>query len=158
MRGGVGVTLWERKKERKKERRRSFKLRAQGSSRAAARGQVPTLLLLLHPSAPPQEGRKKKSLAPFSRNNNSFFLAEFGVCRSRSVIVVSPIRFLLACFVSVLESIFLGEILRFLEEAFLWGSIRRKDFSYSVCLLELRAFGIGFIACCLCFAVEIIAG
>ncbi len=37
----------------KKEREKAFfKLRAQVSSRAAARGQVPTLLLL-HPSAPP---------------------------------------------------------------------------------------------------------
>jgi len=108
------------KKERKKERRRSFKLRAQVSSRAAARGQIPTLLLL-HPSAPPQEGRKKKALR-HSRATTILSSSQNSELADReSAIVVSPIRFFLACFVSVLESIFLGGILRFLEAFFFGG-------------------------------------
>jgi hypothetical protein len=51
----------------------------------------------------------------------------------------------------------LGGILRFLE-AFLWGVSDEEGFSAALCFVGFAAFGIGFIASCLCFAVEIIAG
>jgi hypothetical protein len=119
----------------KKEREKAFfKLRAQVSSRAAARGQAHTLLLLL-PSAPPQEGRKRKLCAILAQQQ--FFLPR----RIRSLqigighYVSDPILPCLLFFCFGIDSF--GGILRFLE-AFPLGVSEEEGFQLLSVLLDLR--------------------
>lgn len=143
---GFGVTLWERKKERR--RSLSFGHKSARELLPAVRYPpfffffIPLHLLL-------KKGGRKKLCVILAQQQ--FFLSRLQI--EIGHFVSDPILPCLLCFCFGID--FFGGILRFLE-AFLWGVSDEEGFSAALCFVGFAAFGIGFNACCLCFAAEII--
>jgi hypothetical protein len=141
MRGVKGNAM--RKKEREKA---FFKLRAQVSSRAAARGQVSTLLLhLLKKGGSKEALRHSRATTILSSSQNSKLAdRDRPLCLRSDSSLLSLFLFWNRIFWSNFEVF---------EGFFLGGSVRRKDFSCSVFCWKFAAFRIGVISCYLCFSV-----